>query len=195
MRSGTNVFCKYAERLKLNCVNDPFMNFNCDFDSYKIKEPPLCWKHSFPSLIDTTFPIVICMKDPISQYASLKKVWKKYGSDHHFSHAYKSAYKITTSVDDFIELYKKYVTISNRLSISNPNVHIVNHDEFCRDTKKYYAKIFGVEFQVSVLLGRIDPGLNQTGETFNDNKSKTKNLEYISKHELEKLEELNEVLL
>ena len=194
MRSGTNAFCKYAEQLNLNCINDPLKNRNFDYDSYKFGLPPIGWKHSFPFLIDENIPIVVCIKDPVSQYASLRKVWKKYGSDHHFSHAYRQGYSITRSIDDFMELYKKYYNISQNLSSSNENVHLAHHEAFCDEPEKYYKKIFNIEVDKFVKLSKINPGLNQTNESFDGKKSRDTNYQYIRKDEMKKLENLNEQL-
>ena len=192
MRSGTNAFCKYAEKLNLNCVNDPLKNRDFDYNSYEFALPPVGWKHSFPSLMSESTPIIICLKDAFSQYASLRKVWKKYGAQHHFSHAYKQAYSITKSLDDFIELYKKYFNISKKLSEVNENVHLVFHDEFCKNPEKYYEKIFNIKIELFDKLTRIDPGLNETNELFDGKKSRDTNYQYIRKNEKEKLENLNE---
>lgn len=195
MRSGTNVFCKYAEQLKLKCSNDPLVNKQFDYDSYKMVLPPVGWKHSFPSLIDSSLPIVICFKDVFSQYASLRKVWKKYGTEHHFSHAYTRGYGVSKSIDNFIEVYKKYFDISKNLSDKNENVHLVYHKNFCDNPEEYYRKIFNIKVDEFVKLSRIDPGLNETNEFFDGKESRDTNYQYIRKDEMEKLEKLNEILL
>ena len=81
MRSGTNAFSKYSLNLGIRCLNDPFLNGNCDYNDKVLDEPPVCWKHSIPTLISTEYPIVICFKDKDSQYKSLQKAWDKSVND------------------------------------------------------------------------------------------------------------------
>ena len=166
MRSGTNAFSKYSLNLGIRCLNDPFLNGNCDYNDKVLDEPPVCWKHSIPTLISTEYPIVICFKDKDSQYKSLQKAWDKYGTEHHFSTGYQKAYGITKSYEDFLKLYSKYREASEELVVNNENVFIVEHDLFCQSPENYFNKIFDLNLEKIPRLGRVEPGLNQTNQQY-----------------------------